>query len=423
MGAIQVNNLGKAYKQYPSRWSRLIEWVFPFTSPRHQLNWVLQDINFQVQAGESIGILGVNGAGKSTLLKIITGTTQPTKGDIEVGGHVAALLELGMGFHPDFTGRQNVYMAGQLLGYSVAEISGFMSEIEFFAEIGDYIDQPVRVYSSGMQVRLAFAVATAKKPDLLIVDEALAVGDAAFQRKCYRRIEEFCKQGTTLLFVTHDIETVKRICQKALVLKNGQVAAFGPAKTICDEYEKQLFSHPKSLPEKAATSEISEYSRPNVSQASGASTEYGDGRAVIQRVWLENEHGQAINVIPSGESFNLKYLVSFKEELDNLIFAMMIKTREGISVYGTDTTCFSQEKLRYPAGRCIQVSFRIENHLAPGTFYINCGIRQETPEHAVFIHRRVDTAIFKVTPSDSTTVHSGLIEMRAQIQMVEVANA
>src|SRR5690606_8406318 len=172
MGTITVSNLGKAYKIYPTRWSRLREWIDPLSRPRHLLKWVLSDLSFIVRPGEAVGIIGVNGAGKSTLLKMITGTTQPTTGSVKISGRVAALLELGMGFHPDFTGRQNAYMAGQLLGYSVEEIAHLMPEIEAFAEIGDYIDQPVRVYSSGMQMRLAFSVATARRPDVLIVDEA-----------------------------------------------------------------------------------------------------------------------------------------------------------------------------------------------------------------------------------------------------------
>src|SRR3990167_4186577 len=183
MGSIRVSQLCKAYKQYPTRWSRLAEWLIPFSAPRHQLTWVLQDVSFQVKPGEALGIIGVNGAGKSTLLKMITGTTQPNAGHIQIEGRVAALLELGMGFHPDFSGRQNVFMAGQMPGLRVGEKHALMPEIEAFAEIGEYIDHPVRTYSSGMQMRLAFSVATARRPDVLIVHEALSVGDAYFQHK------------------------------------------------------------------------------------------------------------------------------------------------------------------------------------------------------------------------------------------------
>ncbi|HEU4852819.1 MAG TPA: ABC transporter ATP-binding protein, partial [Telluria sp.] len=209
MGAIHVEHLGKAYKQYPEKWSRLAEWMFPARGPRHHLKWVLQDISFYVAPGEAVGLIGINGAGKSTLLKLITGTTQATTGAVHTHGRVAALLELGMGFHPDFTGRQNVLMAGQLLGMQVHEILELMPQIEEFAGIGDYMDQPVRVYSSGMQMRVAFSVATARRPDILIVDEALSVGDAYFQHKSFDRIRQFRQQGTTLLLVSHDKQAIQ----------------------------------------------------------------------------------------------------------------------------------------------------------------------------------------------------------------------
>ncbi|MBI3480625.1 MAG: ABC transporter ATP-binding protein, partial [Nitrosomonadales bacterium] len=243
MGTITITNLGKAYKQYPTRWSRLAEWLVPFSQPRHRLKWVLQDLNFTVRAGEAVGIIGINGAGKSTLLKMITGTTQPTTGSVNITGRVAALLELGMGFHPDFTGRQNAYMAGQLLGMNVEEISGLMPEIEAFAEIGDYLDQPVRVYSSGMQMRLAFSLATARRPDVLIVDEALSVGDTYFQHKSFERIREFRKQGTTLLIVSHDKQAIQSICDGAILLNAGKLALQGEPEAVFDYYNAMLAEH------------------------------------------------------------------------------------------------------------------------------------------------------------------------------------
>jgi lipopolysaccharide transport system ATP-binding protein len=243
MGSILVNNLGKAYKRYHNHWSRLAEWVLPFQEKRHDLKWVLRDINFEVKAGESVGIIGVNGAGKSTLLKLITGTATPTTGRVTTTGRVAALLELGMGFHPDFTGRQNVLMAGQLIGMSMDEISTLMPDIEAFAEIGEYIDQPVRVYSSGMQVRLAFSIATAIRPGILIVDEALAVGDVFFQQKCYDRIRAFCEAGTTLLFVSHAMGTVYSLCDRAILLKDGRIALDSSPREVIDLYNAHLLQH------------------------------------------------------------------------------------------------------------------------------------------------------------------------------------
>ena len=240
MGSITVHSLGKAYKQYQGRWGRLTEWLLFGAVARHRLKWVLRDISFSVRPGEAVGIIGINGAGKSTLLKLITGTTQATVGSVQMTGRVAALLELGIGFHPDFTGRQNAIMAGQLLGTSTSQMNDLMPEIESFAEIGDYIDQPVRVYSSGMQMRLAFSVATAIRPDILIVDEALSVGDDYFQHKSFDRIRTFREQGTTLLMVSHDKVAIQSICDRAILLNSGQIAMEGPPEAVMDYYNAML---------------------------------------------------------------------------------------------------------------------------------------------------------------------------------------
>ena len=248
MGSIRVSNLGKAYKQYASRWSRLAELLLPFGKKQHQLKWILQDIDFHIEAGEAVGIIGINGAGKSTLLKLITGTTQATTGQVNTSGRVAALLELGMGFHPDFTGRQNALMAGQLAGWGTTEISALMPQIEDFAEIGEYIDQPVRVYSSGMQVRLAFSVATAIRPDILIVDEALAVGDVFFQQKCFDRIRAYCAAGTTLLFVSHAVGTVYSLCNRAILIAGGRIALDSTPRAVIDLYNAQILRQQNAQP-------------------------------------------------------------------------------------------------------------------------------------------------------------------------------
>lgn len=226
MGYLRVYNLGKVYKRYPNDRARLLEWLYP-ARPRHQQYWVLRGISFEVAPGEAIGLIGNNGAGKSTLLKMVVGTTQPSEGQVDLGGRVAALLELGMGFHPQFSGRQNAYMSGQILGFSGAQMTKLMPEIEAFAEIGDYLDQPLRTYSSGMQVRLAFSVATAVRPEILIVDEALSVGDAYFQQKSFDRIRQFRDAGTTLLIVSHNPSTVKTLCSRALLLDEGLVVGTG----------------------------------------------------------------------------------------------------------------------------------------------------------------------------------------------------
>ncbi len=246
MTHILVSGVGKAYKIYQRKVHRLLEWMIPGIQPQHSLKWILKDINFEINEGEAVGIIGINGAGKSTLLKLITGTAKPTTGNIDISGRVAAMLELGMGFHADFTGRQNVYMSGQLLGLSVEQINQLMPEIESFAEIDEYIDQPVRVYSSGMQVRLAFSVATAIRPDILIIDEALSVGDAYFQHKSFERIREFRRKGTTLLLVSHDKQAIQSICDRAILLNQGEVAMEGEPEAVMDFYNALLADKEKN---------------------------------------------------------------------------------------------------------------------------------------------------------------------------------
>src|SRR5450830_607215 len=279
-GHIQVSGLGKAYKLYPTRWSRLAEWMFPQLGKRHALKWVLEGIHFNVAPGEAVGLIGINGAGKSTLLKLITGTTQSTTGSVYITGRVAALLELGMGFHPDFTGRQNAMMAGQLIGLSVDEIVSLMPQIEAFAEIGDYIDQPVRVYSSGMQMRLAFSVATAHRPDVLIVDEALSVGDAYFQHKSFDRIREFRKQGTTLLIVSHDKGAIQGICDRAILLNAGRLAMQGEPEAVMDYYNAMLAEKENQTVRQHETSD------------GKLQTISGSGEATVEDIVLLNEKGE-----------------------------------------------------------------------------------------------------------------------------------
>jgi lipopolysaccharide transport system ATP-binding protein len=401
----------------------------PWAGQRHALHWVLRDINFTVNPGEAVGIIGINGAGKSTLLKMITGTTQPTTGSVQITGRVAALLELGMGFHPEFTGRQNVLMAGQLLGYSVEEIGALMPEIEAFAEIGDYIDQPVRVYSSGMQVRLAFAVSTANRPDVLIIDEALSVGDAAFQRKCFQRIETYQSAGSTLLFVSHDIETVKKLCDRAVFIKDGQLAHLGAAKQACDEYERYLFGDRRERTKSAkggdASSPAPEAAKFDPSLVASCEMSYGNGKADIESCWLEDATGRRINVVEAGAPFRWCYQVRFNQDVDKPIFAMMLKTREGIALYGVDSSEVGVPPSKAHAGEQLNVSFSLANSLAPGVYYLNCGVRIHTVNGVEFLSRRVDSAILRVTAGPNSTVMVGLVEMGAtlNIDQTDVAGA
>lgn len=362
MGTITVTNLGKAYKQYPTRWSRLAEWLIPGHKPRHTLKWVLQRINFAVQPGEAVGIIGINGAGKSTLLKMITGTTQPTTGSVHITGRVAALLELGMGFHPDFTGRQNAFMAGQLLGYSVEEIARLMPEIEAFAEIGDYIDQPVRVYSSGMQMRLAFSVATAHRPDVLIVDEALSVGDAYFQHKSFDRIRGFRKQGTTLLIVSHDKQAIQSICDRAILLNAGELAVEGEPEAVMDYYNALLAGHQNQRVKQ------------EVLDDGKVQTVSGTGEATVSSITLVSEDGQALEVVDVGQRVRLRIEVTAHADIDRLVLGYGIKDRLGQVIYGTNTHLKSRPLLNVSAGERYLFEIAFPANLGPGTYSVQTAL-------------------------------------------------
>ncbi len=414
MIVLRVQDIGKAFRRYRSEWHRFARWFGLPVKPAEEA-WVLRHINFDVREGEAVGIIGQNGAGKSTLLKIITGTLQPTEGQVEVRGRIAAILELGMGFHPELTGRQNVRHAAGLMGFSREQIEAAMADIEAFAEIGEYFDQPVRTYSNGMQMRVAFAVATAWRPEILIVDEALSVGDAAFQRKCFRRIEDFRSHGTTLLFVSHSMETVKKICDRAVFLKNGEIAAIGTAKTVCDEYERFLFGGQQR---KKSNMRVALFDQ---SLVSTCEMSYGNGAAIIENIWISDQHDNPINVIQAKNDFCVNYIVTFTEDVVSPVFAIMIKTKEGIAIYGTDTSLSEcKDSGFFCAGERRKISFRLKNNLAPGIYYLNCGIRDDSGEKPIFLHRRVDALIFRVTPSSNTTVLSGLLELDGEIVIEEL---
>ena len=323
--AIEIFNLGKAYKRYPSRWSRLAEWLRP-ARQRHELLWVLRGLSLRVPQGQALGIIGRNGAGKSTLLKMVTGTSTPTEGHVQMHGRVAALLELGMGFHGDFTGRQNAWISAQLLGLADHEIAAAMPDIEAFAEIGHYIDEPVRTYSSGMQVRLAFSVATALRPDVLIVDEALAVGDVYFQHKCYTRIREFRAQGTTLVFVSHDPGAIKSLCDRAVLLDGGRIVADDTPDQVLDLYNALVAERENSTFE----AEAAPVGEPAVGVRSG------DKRAVLLAVEVHDTQGPA-RVLRVGQPMEVRVRLRKQAPVDDLTVGFMLRDRLGNDVFGTNT--------------------------------------------------------------------------------------
>ena len=392
-GTIVVHGLGKAYKQYPTRWARLGEWLLPWRGPRHRPHWILQDIGFRIAAGEAVALIGINGAGKSTLLKLITGTTQPTVGTVTAHGKVAALLELGLGFHPDFTGRQNVVMAGQLMGLDTARIDALMPGIEAFAGIGDYLDQPVRVYSSGMQMRLAFSVATCERPDILIVDEALAVGDVFFQQKCFDRIRSFTASGTTLLFVSHSMGTVMNICNRALYIRQGRLAFDGAPRTAVDRYQAELLGQAPGAADDRST-DITDIGSTAAALAAASSSappiDAGRLRAAAALTGSDGSittvhadcvgaafidaDGQPLTSISADQQVRLRIDYLAHRDLDDPHVGFKIRNRHGVVLFETNTYCMHQQPGPVRAGDVLSAGFVFAMRLAPDDYTLTVGL-------------------------------------------------
>lgn len=324
MTLLSVQNIGKAYRTYRSEWQRFSRWFGLPARPAEE-NWMLRHVSFDIQPGEAIGIIGQNGAGKSTLLKIISSTLQPTEGKVQVYGRISAILELGMGFNPELTGRQNVYHTAGLMGFSLEQVREVISEIEAFAEIGEFFDEPVRTYSSGMQMRVAFSVATAWRPEILIVDEALSVGDTYFQHKSFNRIREFQEQGTSLLIVSHDRSAIQALCTRALLIENGTIIRDGDPEEIFDFYNAIIAEKENS------TVEIRKLDDGKVQTSSGT------GEAKVTDITLYNSKGQPAEVVFVGEAVELRVRVKVYQDVDSLVLGYGIKDRLGQVMYGTNT--------------------------------------------------------------------------------------
>lgn len=324
MTVLSVQQVGKAFRAYRSEWHRFARWFGLPVKPAEEV-WVLRHISFDIRPGEAIGIIGQNGAGKSTLLKIITGTLQPTEGRIQVNGRIAAILELGMGFNPELTGRQNVRHAAGLMGFSREQIEVAMPQIEAFAEIGDYFDEPMRIYSSGMQMRVAFAVATAWRPEILIVDEALSVGDVYFQHKSFDRIRAFREQGTTLLIVSHDRSAIQSLCDRAILLEHGHVIKDGDPEEVFDFYNALIAEKENS------TVEVKKLDNGK------AQTTSGTGEARVEEIALYNSKGEVAEYVGVGEPVELRVKVKVHQPVETLVLGYSIKDRLGQVMYGTNT--------------------------------------------------------------------------------------
>ncbi len=418
MSLLEVKNLGKAYKTYSSEFQRIASWFYLPSAPKDE-HWILQDINFTISPGEAIGIVGQNGAGKSTLLKMITGTLQPSVGTINVTGRIAAILELGMGFNPELTGRANVQHAAGLMGFSSTQISVVMAEIEEFAEIGEYFDEPVRTYSSGMQMRVGFAVATAFRPDILIVDEALSVGDAYFQAKCYQRIAQFKEKGTSLVLVSHSPGDIVKHCERAIMLKNGRIEMDGASRDVTNRYLDELFGKRTATKSSgAATTKITLSTDSNDSfhtRFGYHSKEYrwGQGGATILDYVISSDGASYPTQIKSGDQVDLYFKVLFTEDHESVVPGILIKTLEGIFLYGTNSFMLepTSEPISAVRNEIRHFKFSLPLSLYEGHYLLSFGISSgNLGETLVPLDRRYDSVLLQVSGSHS---FSGMVDLQS----------
>ncbi len=371
-GHIHIDGVGKAYRRYARRRDLWLEVLSLGALPRHQAQWVLKPLSLHIQPGESVGLIGYNGAGKSTLLKLVAGVTPASVGAVHVSGRVAAILELGIGFHFELTGRQNIPLAGQLIGHSASELLAREAEIIAFAELGDMIDQPLRAYSSGMLARLAFAVASAIRPDILIVDEALSVGDAYFQHKSFARIREFKRFGTTTLFVSHDFSAVRTLCDRVLLFNAGELVQDGPPDTVLDYYNALIAEREASagIPALSAAPSITQEI-----QANGqAITRSGTGEVKLQRVEVIDAQGAASLRFATGDAVTVCVHARTLQAVDCLVAGIMLRDRAGNPVFGTNAWHLRQPLLRLPPDADASFYFQLPLNLGSGSYSVSVAL-------------------------------------------------
>lgn len=426
--AITVKDVTKIYKMYEKPIDRLKESLHPGHREYHKKFYALNNLSFQVKKGETVGIIGTNGSGKSTILKIITGVLSPTTGTVEVEGNISALLELGAGFNSDYTGIENIYMNGTMMGFSRKEMDGKLQDILDFADIGDFVYQPVKTYSSGMFVRLAFALAINVEPEILIVDEALSVGDVFFQSKCYRRMEEIRQKGTTILMVTHDMGSIIKYCDKVVLLNKGNFVAEGPPGNMVDLYKKILANQMDSLKEEME--EMNDFSGETAGESrekrkkpgglmkekltiNGSRTEYGDGRAEIYDLGLLDERGNITNLLLKGENFTIKEKIRFNAAIESPIFTYTIKDKKGTELSGTNTMFEGTDIRPVKAGDEYEVSFTQKMTLQGGEYLLSMSCTGfELGEHVVY-HRLYDVANITVISNKNTV---GVYDMESVVE-------
>ena len=417
---ISVQHLSKMYKLYDKPSDRLKESLGLSRKKKYREHYALHDVNFNIHEGECVGIIGVNGSGKSTILKIITGVLAPTTGEVKVNGRISALLELGAGFNMEYSGLENVYLNGTMIGFSEEEIDAKLDDILAFADIGDYIHQPVKTYSSGMFVRLAFAVAINIDPEILIVDEALSVGDVFFQAKCYHKFEEIKKQGKTILFVTHDLSSVSKYCDRVILLNKGVKLDEGSPKEMVDLY-KQLLVGQEPVKQKtdggedlakAAVASIShEHFLPNPN-----TLEYGDKQAEIVDFAIKDDKGMFTNTIEKGSTFQILMKVRFNEQIQEPIMAYTFKNIRGTELTGTNTL-FEKAEVPEPApGGCCTVTFTQKMDLQGGEYLLSFGCTGYKDGEFKVFHRLYDACNITVISAKNTV---GFFDMNSTVTVQE----
>lgn len=358
---LKIHDLGKAFREYDMEWQRMLSWFGARQKPANEA-WVLRHVSFQLFAGECVGIVGQNGAGKSTLLKLVTGTLRPSEGSVRASGRIAAILELGMGFNPDLTGRDNARYTAGLMGLSPQQIDSIMPAVEEFAEIGEYFDQPLRTYSSGMQMRVAFSVVTAIRPEILIIDEALSVGDAYFAHKSMARIREFRAQGTTLLFVSHDPGAIQSLCDRAILLERGRMLMDGTPNAVMDYYNALIAE------KENASVEVRQL------QSGLAQTISGTREAVVESIGLFNGAGEPVEFVNVGEPVELRVSARAYGDIPRLVFGYMIKDRLGQPVFGTNTHHTRQALEQLRDGQTVEFRISFPMNLGPGSYSVSTAL-------------------------------------------------
>jgi lipopolysaccharide transport system ATP-binding protein len=454
--AVEITNLGKCYEIYEKPQDRLKQCIYPRLKKVAGMEsrdyfrefWALRNVSFNVHKGETVGIIGQNGSGKSTLLQIVCNTLSPTCGATRTNGRVAALLELGAGFNPEFTGRENVYMNGTVLGLDMKEIQSRFPQIMAFADIGDFIEQPVKTYSSGMLVRLAFAVAINVDPQILVVDEALSVGDEVFQRKCFARIEAIKKKGATILFVSHSGSAVVELCDRAILLDHGELLAEGIPKQIVGAYQKLMYApvdkrdairtgihrsyrsgdgHPPekvepSVPETAVPeigvqpdADQDELYDPELKPQSLMS--YESRGAHIEDPEILTVSGARVNCLKRGETYRYCYKVRFEQGAANVRFGMLIKTLSGLELGGSVSSPGLENAIAYQeSGSVLRVEFRFICDLNPGVYFLNAGVTGMVQGEDTYLHRVLDLCMFKVLPVVRNSA-TGIVDFRCHVSI------